>query len=144
MSLFALASGAIFRSVEIRRSKNGRAFATATLKVRDGDAVSWVRVLAFSDHAIEALQRLNDGDGVAVQGVLKSEVLHVDARWRDSSSVDDPRRPGCTAARAATPTKAKAERRNVPAPGQCLSARRRAQPRRRRSRRRRTVLRARE
>ncbi|WP_407659908.1 single-stranded DNA-binding protein [Methylocystis suflitae] len=72
--IFALASGTIFRPVEIRTAKSGRLFASTTLKCRDGDSMTWVKVLAFSDHTIEAFQRLGDGDGVAVQGVLRSEV----------------------------------------------------------------------
>lgn len=78
----ALVSGAIFRGVEIKSSKAGRPFASTTIKMRDGDATIWVKVIAFSDHVIAELGRLGDGDHVAVQGSLKIEPYEKDGATR--------------------------------------------------------------
>jgi single-stranded DNA-binding protein len=73
MTLHALASGTLFRSPESKISKAGKAFYVATLKVKDGDGATFVKLLVFSESAGAELMRLQDGDAVSAQGSLKAE-----------------------------------------------------------------------
>jgi hypothetical protein len=73
----ALISGTLFRSPEERISKSGRSFATATLRVREGDSSLFVKIFGFSDHIKDEMLRLSDGDAVAIQGPLKVETQQV-------------------------------------------------------------------
>ena len=73
MSSYALVTGTLFLAPEQRISKNGKPFVTATLKSKDGEAVQWWKVVAFSESALSELLRLGDGDAVACQGPLKVE-----------------------------------------------------------------------
>ncbi len=82
MTIFALVSGAIFRGVEVKTSKAGKPYATATIRMKDGDATTWIKLAAFSDHVIEDLQRLVDGDALSAQGVLKVEPYQKDGETR--------------------------------------------------------------
>jgi single-stranded DNA-binding protein len=74
----ALVTGALFKAPESRMSKSGKPFATATLRVKDGDTSQYWKILAFSDHAREELLRLHDGDALAVQGQGKFEIYQPD------------------------------------------------------------------
>jgi len=75
MSLYGLASGALWKAPERRISKAGRAFTTATLRSGgDGADVQWIKLLAFSDTAQAELEGLDAGDAIAVQGNLKAEI----------------------------------------------------------------------
>lgn len=82
MTISALASDVIFRSAEVKTSKNGRAFAILKVRVKDGDSTTWVKAIAFNDHVIAEMQRLADGDHVAVQGRLKLEIFDKDGQSR--------------------------------------------------------------
>ena len=58
MSAHVLISGTLFRAPEERTGKtSGRNFVAATIKVRDGEASQFWRVLAFSDTAQAELLR---------------------------------------------------------------------------------------
>jgi single-stranded DNA-binding protein len=74
MTVFAIVIGSLFKQPESRTSKDGKVFATATIKVRDGNAMQFVRLVAFSETAQAELLRLKDGDSVSAQGVLKAEI----------------------------------------------------------------------
>jgi single-stranded DNA-binding protein len=74
----ALVTGSLFRAPEQRTSKAGRPFVVTTIKAKDGDAVQWWKVLAFSDSASAELLRLGEGDVVAVQGNFKAELYRHD------------------------------------------------------------------
>ncbi len=49
MSAFALIAGTLFRAPEAKTSKAGKAFVTATVRVKDGDGSLFWRVVAFSE-----------------------------------------------------------------------------------------------
>ena len=49
MTIHALATGVLWKSPEQRTAKSGNPFTTATVRVKDGDATKWVKVLAFSE-----------------------------------------------------------------------------------------------
>lgn len=74
MSATVLVNGVIFRTPEQRPGKGGGTYALATLKTREGDAVQYWRVLAFNATTQAEIMRLDDGDGVAVQGALRAEI----------------------------------------------------------------------
>lgn len=65
----ALVSGRLRGAVNVRTSKNGKPFATWRLATTDknGDSVLCA-CIAFSTSAIDAAQRLTDGDSMAVTG----------------------------------------------------------------------------
>ncbi len=67
MTSHVLVTGTLFRPPEQRTSKAGKEFVSATLKVKDGDAVQWWRVTAFSGTTQAELLRLGDGDALSVQ-----------------------------------------------------------------------------
>jgi single-stranded DNA-binding protein len=74
----ALISGSLFRNPECRTSKSGKVFATATLRINDGDGSQYVRLVAFSESAQAALLRLKDGDCFSAQGQFKAEIYAKD------------------------------------------------------------------
>ena len=83
MSAHVLVSGTLFRSPEERTGKrSGKHFVAATIKVRDGEAAQYWRVLAFSDTAQNELLRLDDGEALAVQGTLRAEAYSKDGEAR--------------------------------------------------------------
>jgi len=51
----------LFREPVQRTSKAGKAFVTATIHAKDGDASQWWKVVAFSETAQAELMRLTDG-----------------------------------------------------------------------------------
>lgn len=65
----ALVSGRLRGAVTVRTSKNGNPFATWRLATTDknGDSVLCA-CIAFSTSAMDAAQRLTDGDSMAVTG----------------------------------------------------------------------------
>ena len=74
MSAVALISGTLFKAAEQRTSKNGNEFVTATLKSKEGDGASFWRLTAFNTDARAELMRLNAGDAVSVQGLMRAEL----------------------------------------------------------------------
>jgi hypothetical protein len=85
--IFALASGTLFRHPESKISKAGKPFAVATLKVRDGDSFSFVKLLVFSESAQAELMRLTDGDALSAQGSLKAETYDKNGETRISLTI---------------------------------------------------------
>jgi single-stranded DNA-binding protein len=91
----ALVTGALFKAPESRMSKSGKPFVTATIRAKDGDAMTFIRIVAFSETAQTELFRLREGDSLSVQGALKAELykpeggepklnlsMIADAAWR--------------------------------------------------------------
>jgi hypothetical protein len=75
MSAYVLVSGTLFRDPESRVAKSsGKPFTVATLKVKDGDATSWWKALAFNEAAQAELLRLRDGESVSVQGAARRDL----------------------------------------------------------------------
>lgn len=87
MTIHALVNGALFRAPEKKNSKSGRPFVSATIKARDGEATSWVKLLVFSDSAGAELMRLSDGDAVSAQGALKVETYDRDGLTKVSLTI---------------------------------------------------------
>ncbi len=72
MSAHALVSGTLFRTPEQRKSKAGKPYVTATLKVKDSDGFTFWRLTAFSESVSAELNRLSEGDALSAQGALKA------------------------------------------------------------------------
>lgn len=71
MSAFVIITGTLFRDPETRiATKTGKPFVAATMKVADGNAISWWKVLAFGADAQAALSGLRDGESLSAQGRL--------------------------------------------------------------------------
>jgi single-stranded DNA-binding protein len=73
MTAQVLIAGTLFRKPETRTSKAGKSFVIATIKVRDGEATQWWKVLAFSESIAAEIARLDDGDAITVQGSIRVE-----------------------------------------------------------------------
>ncbi len=80
MTLHALVTGTLWEAPGQHTSKNGNSFVAATIKLRDGDATQWVRLLAFGTDAQAELTRLDSGDSLSVQGNLKADVYAPEGR----------------------------------------------------------------
>ncbi len=78
MTVYAIVAGTLFRAPEQKTSKAGRPFVFATLKSKEGDATSWIKLLVFSESAGAELTRLSDGDAISAQGTLKIETYEKD------------------------------------------------------------------
>ena len=73
MNAFVLVTGALSRVPELKTSKSGKPYVTATIKVATDNAAEFWSVLAFSESAQAEPSRLGEGDKVSVQGPLKVE-----------------------------------------------------------------------
>ena len=82
MGVHALITGMLFRAPEQRISRAGKPFWSATLRVKDGDATQWWKLLVFSESAGAELMRLGDGDALSAQGVFKAEPYDKDGETR--------------------------------------------------------------
>lgn len=78
MTAYCLVTGTLFRAPEQKISKTGKPFVVATIRMKDGDATAWWKVLCFSESACAELMRLSDGDAVSAQGALKVETYERD------------------------------------------------------------------
>jgi hypothetical protein len=66
----ALISGALYKAPEQRTSKAGSKFVTASVRVKTGEAMQFVRIVAFSETVQAELLRLQGGDTLSIQGTL--------------------------------------------------------------------------
>jgi single-stranded DNA-binding protein len=74
MTAFVLVSGALSRAPELKTSKSGKAYVTATVKVAADGAAEFWSILAFSESAQAELLRLGEGDKISVQGTFKVDL----------------------------------------------------------------------
>jgi single-stranded DNA-binding protein len=74
MSATVLISGRLCRDPENKMSGAGKAYVTVTVRVSNGDDVTWWKILAFGETAAEELLTLRNGDAVSVSGDFKAEV----------------------------------------------------------------------
>jgi single-stranded DNA-binding protein len=70
----AIVQGSLWRAPEQRTSEAGKAYATATIRIKDGDETKFVRATVFSESAQAELMRLSDGDALSAQGRLSAEI----------------------------------------------------------------------
>jgi hypothetical protein len=74
MSARALISGRLWKDPERRISGAGKVFGSASVRVGNGDAAAWWKVLTFSDSVTEELLSLKDGDAISATGEFKAEI----------------------------------------------------------------------
>jgi hypothetical protein len=75
MSAVVLASGVLHKKPERKTSKSGNAFVAATLRVREADArYQYWSLRSFDTASQDELLRLDEGDSVSVQGLLRAEI----------------------------------------------------------------------
>jgi hypothetical protein len=85
--IFALVTGALFRNPQVKVSKTGRDYVTATIVSKDGDASTFVNLIAFSDSAKEAILALGEGDALSAQGKATISVYEKNGEHRSSLSI---------------------------------------------------------
>ncbi|MGB6372835.1 MAG: single-stranded DNA-binding protein [Methylocella sp.] len=74
----ALVGGVLFKNPEPRKSRLGREFVAATLKIQSGKGLAFVKIVAFERSACDELLRLKAGDAVSIQGMLEAGVYTPD------------------------------------------------------------------
>ncbi len=62
MTAFAIVTGVLFKTPEQRTSKTGKPFVTAIIRVRDGEAPVWWKIVAFAEDVRTELARLDEGE----------------------------------------------------------------------------------
>lgn len=78
MSVFVLVSGALFKNPELKTSKSGKTYATASIRTASADnsTADFWNLMIFSTSVQEELLRLSEGDKLAAQGSLKLEIYN--------------------------------------------------------------------
>jgi single-stranded DNA-binding protein len=78
MTVHILVSGSLFKNPELRTSKTGKTYATASIRTASADntAADFWNLLVFSETVQEELMRLSEGDKLSAQGSLKLEIYN--------------------------------------------------------------------
>ena len=77
MSVHILVSGSLFKNPELKTSKSGKTYATASIRTASADtAADFWNLLVFSETVQTELMRLTDGEKLAVQGSVKLEIYN--------------------------------------------------------------------
>jgi single-stranded DNA-binding protein len=78
MSVFVLVSGSLFKNPELKTSRAGKTYATASIRTSsvDNSAADFWNLLIFSETVAAELMRLTEGDKLAVQGSVKLELYN--------------------------------------------------------------------
>lgn len=80
--MYGLATGTVFKDVEVRESKAGKTFGKATIKSGSGDDTIFVRVIVFDGPQLAALRNLQSGDSISVQGRIKLSTYEKAGEWK--------------------------------------------------------------
>ena len=62
--MYGLATGTIFKDVEVRESKAGKVFGKVTIKSGSGDETILVRVICFDGPQLDAIRNIRSGDSI--------------------------------------------------------------------------------
>jgi hypothetical protein len=78
MTVFVLVSGSLFKNPEIKISRSGKSYATASIRTASADntASDFWNLLVFSETVQAELMRLGEGEKLAAQGSLKLEIYN--------------------------------------------------------------------
>jgi single-stranded DNA-binding protein len=78
MTVAVLVSGSLFKNPELKTSRSGKTYATASIRTASADnsAADFWNLLVFSTSVQEELLRLSEGDKLAVQGSVKLEIYN--------------------------------------------------------------------
>jgi hypothetical protein len=74
LTAFALISGTISRAPEVKTSKAGKPYTSATIKIAAGDSAEFWSIMAFNEAVQAELARLREGDTISAQGAMKVEL----------------------------------------------------------------------
>jgi len=86
MSIEAAFFGTLGRDAESKISKNGRTYLRLSVRVGDGDAVTWVSVMSFDPEAIELADKMLKGARVYCEGRLSLDEWEKDGVKRTGLS----------------------------------------------------------
>jgi hypothetical protein len=78
MSVHILVSGSLFKNPELKTSKSGKSYATASIRTSsaDGTAADFWNLLVFSETVQAQLLQLTEGEKLAAQGSAKIELFN--------------------------------------------------------------------
>jgi single-stranded DNA-binding protein len=78
MTVAVLVSGSLFKNPELKTSKTGKTYATASIRTASADntAADFWNLLVFGDTAQVDLMRLSEGEKLAAQGSLRLELYN--------------------------------------------------------------------
>ena len=78
MTVHGVVSGSLFKTPELKTSRSGKTYATASIRTpaADNTAADFWNLLVFSTSVQEELLRLSEGDKLAVQGSVKLEIFN--------------------------------------------------------------------
>jgi single-stranded DNA-binding protein len=78
MTVAVLVSGSLFKNPEMKTSKAGKSYATASIRTASADntAADFWNLLIFSETVVAQLMQLTEGDKLAVQGSCKIELFN--------------------------------------------------------------------
>jgi len=62
--------GSLVRDAELKRSRNGREYVRAFVRIGESDAAQWVALSAFDEQSIVTVERMTKGAHVYVEGTL--------------------------------------------------------------------------
>ena len=91
MSAYCLISGTLSLAPEVKTSKAGKSYTSATIKIAAGDSAEFWSIMAFNEAVQAELARLKEGDKITAQGAFKVESLHGAGR-ANKAQPDDLRR----------------------------------------------------
>src|ERR1700730_15089691 len=78
MTVAVLVSGSLFKNPELKTSKSGKTYATASIRTASADntAADFWNLLVFSETVAAEVMRLSEGDKLAVQGSVKLQIYN--------------------------------------------------------------------
>jgi len=78
MSARAIVTGSLYRAAEDRISKNGKLFATFTLKENIDGVPRWWKAVAFNEAVIASVKALKEGEPLSIAGNFDCELYTPD------------------------------------------------------------------
>lgn len=78
---FGTVRGTLFKSPELKTSKNGNQYSSATLRVKDANETRFWKVMAFKN-AADDLMKFHEGDLVQAEGGIKIDTWEKDGTTR--------------------------------------------------------------
>jgi hypothetical protein len=78
MTVAVLISGSLFKNPEIKISRSGKTYASASIRTAsaDGTTADFWNLLVFSETVQAELMRLGEGEKLSVQGSLRLEIFN--------------------------------------------------------------------
>jgi single-stranded DNA-binding protein len=87
MSTSVMLAGALGKTPQQRMSKAGKPYMSTSIRVTEGSEVVWWNLLIFAEAAQIEILRLDAGEKLAVQGVMRLEIYQKDGEPKISRTV---------------------------------------------------------